>query len=58
MESCIGSKNGFYFLKRHGVLLTFIRKKPINAWWVYKIKFAIDKKLDKFKTCLMEKGYE
>jgi hypothetical protein len=41
----------------HGVLLTFVGKKPINAWWVYKIKSTIDKKPSKFKTHLMAIWY-
>jgi len=34
------------------------QKRPISAWWVYKIKITLDEKLNKLKMKLVAKGYE
>ena len=32
-------------------------KKPIGCKWVYKVKYKVDGTLDKYKACLVLKGF-
>ena len=39
------------------VLLRVKGKKVVGSRWIYKVKHAIDKRMDKYKECFMAKGF-
>ena len=32
-------------------------KKVVGSRWIYKLKHAVDKSMDKYKACFMAKGF-